>query len=390
MRMPLLLTLILLAQGCLYIGGINHNPDGEISIESASARLEVNGSVTLKASVTDPDDDPIKYQWRVAVVDSANDRYALTRASRNNELDINYLRGATPRVIGEASSLTLNLLPLRGTYTATLRFEDDRGADQVRSKTFTVKNTAPSGIKIMLQADDAYRDLVRVPDVNGSYPAHAYYPARVAEVTDLEGDLRCGKGGGVTWSLSHGTALTLQQKEQRPCQYGEKLPGLRFRFKPTALTQGVLLQIKATVTDGQGGEGVGQLSPPVTLAPNRPPCITGSDPPLSTVASVPVQSALGRRFEATHVSDDVLLGTRYSWAIRPAGDKTFIELPGQTGAAFQMPAWFRLPGDAFELRVRVTDDMAPWPTCGDSALCAPHTGLPPASYQGITSKVRMI
>ena len=248
-------------------------------------------------------------------------------------------------------------------------------------------------ITLDLMADPAYRDLIKVPDLKGSYPAHAYYLVRINKsIHDVEEDLICGGKGSVTWSLEGGPELKLDYKKEKPCQHKEILGRFHFRYQAADLKKPQPIIIRAKVQDGYGGAGEGVLK--VDLAPNRPPCVLGTDPPFFAKTAganhVAVISAKGLRFEATHLNDDVLLGTRFSWSMRLAGEKAFVVLPGEGTAAFQMPPWFRLPGDQFELRMRVRDSMSGLPACGDASLCAPYPGLPAGCYQGITWKVRML
>lgn len=394
MHSPLLLLILALfvAPGCLYIGGINHDPEGEVTLEASSARLEVKGRATLKAQVSDPDGDTLTYEWRAEVVDPQGVAWVLTRASSGNDSDKNVKKRSSMSapVIGEQSSLPISPLPLLGKYTVTVRFTDDRGAAVERKLSFEVKNTAPTGIQLGLEADPEFREQDQVPDHGGSFPVHAHYRAFLKKATDLEGDLICGQGASVVWTLEHGTTLVREYKQVQTCS-GQETFGvdkLRFRFKPTKLTAAQPLTIKAAITDSHGGTASGELK--VSLAPNRPPCILGSLPSFKDALNVAPKSAEQNLFEAAPVDDDVAWGIHYNWSVRDKGAAGFTVLPGQRGAKFEMPAWFRLPGDELELRVMVLDSLSPLPVCGlTENLCAPHKGLPEACYQGITWKVRM-
>ena len=387
----MLTAVLFMGPGCLYIGGINHDPDGTVTIEQSSALLEVDGSVTVRAQVSDPDEgDNLSYEWRVEVADPQGKVWVVTRASGGTCPGSHEERSkmAAP-VIGEGTSLTIKPLCKRGTYTVRLRFADDRGAPHDRQVSFEVKNSAPSGIELALLADPLFRDRDQVPDHGGSYPAHAHYLAFVKKVTkDIEGDIVCGGSGSVTWTLVHGGTLHKEYEVKRPCSGKELLDGLRFRFKPAALTAAEPLTIRATVNDGHGGLGTEELK--ISLAPNRPPCISSTVPSFVYALNVAPTSAEGYRFEAALVNDDVLQGTRFSWSIRDQTASSFTELPGHTGQVFKMPPWFRLPGAQFELRVMVRDSLSVLPTCGVAeALCAPYKALPKNCYQGITWKVWM-
>lgn len=383
---------LLMAPGCLYIGGINHDPQGEVVMESSSARLEVGGSATFNAQASDPDDDILAYEWRAEVVDDKGKAWVLTRAAGSKDTcdqDLIARDKMSAPVIGEQSSLTIDPFCKRGTYTVRLRFADDRGAALERKFTFEVKNTAPSGVRLRLRADPLLREQDQVPDHGGGYPAHAHYLVYVEKVDDLEGDLACGQGASVTWTLEHGPALIQEYKQVQSCSNKETLDRLRFRFKPAKLSGAQALTIRATINDGHGGVGKGEEV--FSLLPNRPPCIKVGDLWLDQKQNVAVLSAKGHPFDADLVDDDVdAKSARHRWSVRDKGAAGFTDLPGQTGGVFQMPAWFRLPGDELELRVLVQDDLSALPTCGlTTALCAPHKALPKNCYQGITWKVRM-
>lgn len=393
MRLLTGLVPLLALGGCLYLGDRNHAPEGKIELQQSSARLVQRGSVTLIARATDLDEHDLSYEWKVKVerlVDGGT-CYLSHRLGPDN------CKGVQPRVAwsGEGaagSQMALNNLPHRGKYTAQLRVWDELGAERLVSHTFQVKNEAPQ-IKLLLDVDPAYSGVDRVPDINGSSPAHAHYMVRVSEkgLVDREGDLLCGKKAKIVWTVEHATGPKLEYQQTRTCQGKQVLDRLRFRFVADTVSAPFLVTIKAQVDDGYGGKTEATL--PVTLSPNRPPCIYGASPlGLVKMGSTPTPQVVvvheeGLEFQVHFVSDDVKEGLTYIWQVNSG--KGFKTISSKNEPSYIMPAWYRAPGESLQLRAQVLDAAAAQPTCPVSQLlCASHKPLPASCYQWVTWKVK--
>ena len=380
--------------GCFYLGDPNHAPEGAIEIEQSSARLVQQGSVTLIARASDADEHDLSYEWKVRVkrlIDGGT-CYLSHRIGPEN------CTSEQPKVAwsGEGAAgrqMALNQLPYRGTYTAELRISDEKGAERRVSQTFQVKNEAPK-IKLLLDVDPDYSGQDRVPDIGGSRPAHAHYMVRVSEkdLVDLEQDLQCGKKGTIVWTVEHPGGPKLEYQNTLPCQGKQVLDRYRFRFVADTVTTPFVVTIKASVDDGYGGKTEATL--PVTLSPNRPPCIHGASPlGLDKLGATPtpqvwVNHELGHEFMVPFVNDDVLDGLTFIWQVNDDG-KVFRVIPGETRSSYEMPAWFGAPGESILLRVVVLDAGAAAPTCNKAELlCASHSPLPARCYQWVTWKVK--
>jgi len=383
--------------GCLYLGDRNHAPQGEIELQQSSARLVLKGSVTLIARASDPDDHDLSYEWTVKVkrlVDGGS-------CYLSDPLGPNNCKDTQPKIAwfreGEAGrQLALNDLPHRGQYTVLLRVTDEKGAEHKVSRTFQVSNEVPK-VKLLLDVDPDFSGVDNVPDIKGSRPAHAHYMVRVSEkdLVDLEQDLTCGKKAKIVWTVQHPTGPKLEYKSTKTCQGKQVLDRYRFRFVSDTVSAPFSVTIKAEVDDGYKGKITATL--PVTLSPNRPPCILGvnrldwNDNKADEFkkAVVPVRHDQGLEFRASFVSEDVRESLTYRWLV--SDGKSFAAIPGATGPSYAVPPWFRPFGASIQLRVVVLDAGTTYPSCSDTEpLCASHKPLPADCYQWVTWKVKFI
>lgn len=385
MRWSLLLCVGGLA-GCLYVNGINHEPEGEIQLGTSLLQYGENGSAVLIASARDPDDDPLTFEWRVKVTDleqkvhqlkNSKAVFSLGRADNLQELG----KGQQPRSIGTGDKLTLAGLPSQGTYEVTLSIKDEQGAERRAVKTFKVDNLDPE-VKLLISFDPAYStkqdgdyavDKLR-------YPGHAHYQVRVAEdpLKNPEGDLVCGSKATITFSVDAGFKDKMETWTTKPCQGKEWLDRLRFRLQDDAITAPkTKLTVKAVIDDGHGGSTTATES--IELWPNRPPCILATDPDFLALSSSPQAAEVSvladepRSFAVRPPSEDVNTGLSYSWWVKDAGGSTFEPiLEGAAGGDLSLPAWFRLPGESVELRVMLQETEGAAPTCpAQTERCRP-------------------
>ena len=376
--------------GCFYLGDRNHAPEGKIELQQSSARLVLKGSVTLIARATDPDEHDLSYQWKVKVkrlIDGGT-CYLSDRIGPDN------CKGVQPRIAWSAegaagSQLALNNLPFRGQYTVELRVSDELGAERLVSQTFEVSNEAPK-LKLLLDVDPDFSGMDRVPDINGSRPAHAHYMVRVSEkdLVDLEQDLLCGKKAKILWTVEYPTGPKMEYQNTKPCQGKQVLDRYRFRFAADSVSAPFTVTIKAEVDDGYQGKAEATLK--VTLSPDRPPCILGVEDLTwdeLKKAEVPVRHDKGLEFQAPFVSDDVAESLTFVWLASTGKD--FQVISGRTVSSYTIPPWFGAPGEVIRLRVVVLDAGTTYPSCKDSEiLCASHKPLPTNCYQWVTWKVK--
>jgi hypothetical protein len=421
MRRWLLLVLCGLS-GCLYVGELNHAPDlldagkkgVNITLPPEEETLKRCGKVTLTSSeVADPDGDELSYSWTVTVAsdeDHAETAYALLKPAGFDSKDV-CLRGTATGMTGAAAGVTapslgsspaldLTVLPLRGSYAVDLRVMDVHGAARVFSGQFTVPNQPPSFTEILIGADpdfaaDGVRGLIGGSE---TFPAHAHYWAQLLAPDDWEHDIVCDRRASVTWELLQPARSALEYWDVPPCKQEQPQDAtLRFRLRRDAVTAPTTLQIRATLDDGHGGKASKEISQPI--APNRPPCIDLTVPPFDApsdpLPTVYVSYDQGRRFDAAHTINDVPEALTYTWLVREPGG-AFTAIPGQSGPVFDMPGWFRTPGQALELRAVVEEGNAGPPSCSeDDRLCPPEGTaaakvLPDKCYQWITWSVEFI
>lgn len=384
--------LLLCLGGCLYLEEMNHAPRGTIEIEQSSARLVKLGSAIFIARAEDPDADNLLYQWQVQVKKLTDGKlcYLSQRTGPTNCKD-NESAMAWSAEGQDGRRLVLDTLPHRGDYQVTLKISDELGARVKLQHAFKVANEAPQ-IKLLVGGDPAHPG-DRVPDFNSGYPAHAHYLARISEkdLTDREKDLICGGKASIKWSIEAPASAKLEYQKILGCQGKQVLDRFRFRFISGSITSPAKVTIHAEVDDGYQGKA--KTSLPLTLTPNRPPCLVGVQPlsfkEIGDGATTRVIASQGMPFEAPEgfVSDDVREILLYQWLVNDG--KGFVVLPGENGPRYVVPAWFRTPGSTLRLRVVVRDVETPAPACAvDTALCAHFKPLPPSCYQWVTWKVK--
>jgi hypothetical protein len=374
-RSSLILPL-LLAPGCLYIGGLNHAPRIE-SVEGFDSPRRC-GQLTLRAVASDPDGAPVTYRWTITVASTepaAPGHHGLISGGDGTHFckDPLFSLSATAAPAVLQGDVLVLQLPARGQYKVRLEAADPDGAFASHEVSFEVPNQPPVISDLALEGDENHVN-DKVPDLGNRMPVHAHYRAWVRQVTDPEGDLICGTNAKATWELVEPAEAVPHYFEPVPCKPGEP-PGslLRFRLPQSVAEKGpVNLRLRVSYDDGRGGKVSRELSTPIH--PNRPPCIVAADvhpKSGSTVASkpVPVLHEEGLRFDASRVNDDVPQGLSFTWLIRDQGSSSFSVVQGQ-GPVFVVPPWYRAAGHQLELRVIVEEHELAALACDEElALC---------------------
>jgi hypothetical protein len=366
------LGLLSLEGGCIYVGGRNHAPEGEVSVQEGSAQLWKGGGLTLDALIADPDDDALSYDWSVHL-DSTEDghRYSLNSPKGPDNLD-----ASSARIIATGPRLTLSDLPHRGSYEVELVARDPLGAETRHVYSFVLENEAPTIRRIRFSPDETI------------HPVHATYQAWLAseDVDDRESDLTCGGKGQVSWEIVNPDPSTVLYQHTIPCKNSEIQDGrFLFRLNAALLGEKTELNLRVTVQDGYGGTG--RREERLELTPNRPPCLMlpQAEEVLSGMIPVIYDDPQHCTFDAGRVDDDVSEGVIYTWLVRDEGSVHFSPLSTVQGPLFSMPSWFRPPGQKFQLRVAVQDLYSPFPSCDEDDLtCREGDGLAANCYQWIT------
>jgi len=391
---------LLVVPGCLYIGGINHAPEGEVQVESTSV---MQGDwVLINANVSDPDGDELMYEWRVIVTPMFGTPHVET-------LDQQASSGVAIQPAGEGLSRIRLQAVERGSYEVELKVLDERHAFRELTATFDVGNQPPS-ISLLLDLEPPYKVTDRFPDTGFAddkvrNPAHAHYLLRLKEgaSTDHEQDLSCdNERAAIKYELLQPAQALFDYLEPTKCTTGELLGRLRFRLDPTQVKAPSTVKIRVSVDDGYGGSD--QQTVTLDVVPNRPACIVGgingdgTSPPVPATSGaglkVPVVASEGLRFEVIWPDDDVNEGNRYRWLVRDQGATGFEAVEQDvSGGRFQMPPWFRMPGQEIDLRVVISDQVGQGlPGCSDdTVLCQDAAAdLPSDCYQWVTWRVTFL
>jgi len=404
MRQGIACVLALAFGGCLYVGGVNYAPEGEVLIDTAGAKT--GDWVELRAKVTDRDGDTLRFEWEVEVTPVTGVPYTLSLSDQGGDAGVGLqVDGVAPnaallRPVSETLQKVAVMATHRGNYAVKLRALDEQGASRLLETSFEVGNQPPV-INPALDVETRFKMTDRYPDNIGDglvrNPAHAHYTVWLKEdgTSDHENDLSCGGSSKVEYTLvSPDEALTDYFDVVR-CATGELLDRLRFRLDPAKVTAAQTVKIRVKVEDGHGGTAEETVT--LDVVPNRPACIVapnGTYPPIPPATlMVPVMASEGRRFEVTWTDDDVNEGQTYTWLVRDPGGAFEPVQQGASGAVLEMPAWFRMPGQEVELRVVVADRVlgSKLPACSeDTALCQAVKELPKDCYQWVTWKVQYL
>jgi hypothetical protein len=404
MRQGLSWVLALALGGCVYIGGINYAPEGEVVVETVGAKR--GDWVEVAAKVTDRDGDSLRFEWEVEVTPATGAPYTLSLSDQGSDggIGLQMDSGVAPGGLLVPASQTLEKVQVmaahRGSYAVKLRALDEQGASRELETSFEVGNQPPV-ITPALDVETRFKMTDRYPDNIGDglirNPAHAHYMVWLKEdgTSDHEQDLECGGASKVEYTLVKPDMALSDYFDVVPCAKGELLDKLRFRLDPTKVKTAQTVEIQVKVDDGHGGTA--KESVKLDVVPNRPACIkapNGTYPPIPpSTLKVPVMAKQGRRFEVTWTDDDVNEGQTYTWLVRdPAGSFELVQ-QGASGAVLEMPAWFRMPGQEVELRVVVADRVlgTTLPACSDeTAQCRAVKELPKDCYQWVTWRVQFL
>lgn len=392
--------------GCLYLGGINHAPEGEIQVDNPDPKT--GEEVTLFADISDQDGDEVRYEWRVEVLTVDQQKIVMT-LDRSEETAVGPTTAPEGYLVAKAEDLSIIGIPVlyRGHYQVTLRAVDGLGADRIIQTSFEAKNQPPEKLEIVLDVDPEFKFFDHWPDTGFTggeerLPVHTHFMAWLqkdpAEKNDHEGDLECGKRATVSWTLeSPDRSLLEYWDDEVPCKENELAGKLRFRLDADSVDASVQVSIKADVDDGYGGKATATKT--IDLVANRPACIvmgpdgTGTTPPVrGGELRVPVLASEGYLFEVSWPDDDVNEGYTYTWLVRDPGRQFEPVQQGIEEAAFQMAPWFRMPGQEVELRVVIQDGYGEFPACDPEAvLCQePGVDLPVECYQWATWRVEFL
>ena len=365
-----LVAAVVVAPGCLYVGGINHPPEVEVELLTDTNDLTLGKVATLRARAVDEEDDPVSFAWRLSGTSLDDEPFVLAA-------DGSLQAGGAPPPVSSTSPELLVPLTRRGRYEVEAEARDPLGATRQASATFKVGNTPPT-ITLSIHASDMAVGAE-------PYPASAPYVVS-AEVTDDDpADVGCDSAAKVSWKIQRPDAALFETFEDRGCRAGRYELALAADAKQ--IDGPVAVEIRADVTDRYGAVGSDVLT--FTLQPNRPPCVRATEPSFSGAAKEVIvyrpDGSGGLNLVALDVVDDVVADVSYRWLIADTEQGPYRDA-GVAGASLHLPGNLAEPGAVRFVRLVVTDGLGALPSCSEAtALCAADSA--PECYGWVTWRV---
>jgi hypothetical protein len=321
-----------LGSGCLYLDGINGEPDAIIVKETPGPHVLSPIPVVFNADLsTDPENrlgalTAVWHAW------GCNDTQGL-------DCDIDL--ASASKTVFQTFELVIDQ---KRTILVTLSIEDERGATDEDRLVLEVQNQDP----------DLPPPQAQGLEVNDAFPLGTYIDI-LAGATDPDGDELTWE-----WTLFPPDAAV-------DGAYGWD-PVTTFNVPAQRLTPDVagLWQVQVRVTDSDGGSAMQTI--PVVVAPDQPPCLASIDPQFPGATYIMSASDPPRRFAALSVRDDLdnypLVMDSYGfggestlrWFVAtPDTGNAYVEIAGNVGADYILdPSGFS-PGEQIGVRVEVAD-----------------------------------
>ncbi len=323
--------------GCLYLPGINAQPEAMIQRES-NGEYYASDEVTFNAS---PSSDP----------DGNGDLRALWRAVECNDAAATDCPAVNQFAVAEGTiedRFTFRLPETHGAILVQLTVEDDRGASDTDQQIIDIDNRSPE-LGFQLQG---YRPF------NGD----AFVLGTVVDVLVLALELD-GDPVELTWELfppSESTAAGFVVN-----------PALEDAYRLTPDVAG-LYTIRVRADDGAGGVSEDEVS--LIVAEDVPPCLV---PGRVAGGPYPVDRSDGPWSVGAIVTDDLDAtgqleseyfppgGPLFSWQVAsPDTGGALLPVEGLDASAYQLDPSIFAPGDRISIRLEVADRVDRTLPCG--------------------------
>lgn len=365
---------IALLSGCFYMPEVNQRPG--LEIRSNGAALVRGGSAEFEAVVVDPEADAVELDWRIYACGPVPDG---AEPAEFGDCD------TTPFQTGSTATFEVAAIPAfreprdgaapeptRG-IRVTLDGRDDRGAGAKPNQILAVAvgNAAPT--LALAHVPSVYEDTVGTPiDVFAAY----------GDPDDQ------ASGVTVAWQVFAPSEVPFDAPVDIPAPDAPTPGDLQVgkRFIPTV--EGVW-QIRVVATDGAGAQR--EQTIPITVIPDRAPCLDQESPLIAEGATLPVFEPLlvsagvddnldiypYLSIEDSATADPAKLidPARFTWSLKVgAGPREIIvDDEVQNSVAFDPAAY--AAGTIVEIRVEIEDRIARTLTCPDAdATCAVVSG----------------
>lgn len=369
-----LLSVAVFTASCLYLGGVNHAPEGELGLITPLDAVARGQWVQLAVKSRDPDGERLERAWTVSLQQEGG-------AARCALQNVDGLCTDDAAVVLSREDTLRFFLPLdfAGSYRAEVRctLTDPQGASYVAEHSLLVTNGVPEVRVIVTNGDEP----------SAGFARHETLRLSVAGSGDEAGDLTCGSGATVSWARLGPAEDLIELWKVIPCRGEEILDKLLVRLAPGQSREG--LRIRATVKDKWGAEQSTELD--VSVAATQPPCVTAMRPAAAAGTDAIGAVVMDGTPLMLSVVDTAPLSSQqlgFRWSSASALDGSYVDLARQPGAHLSLDTVAMAPGERRFYRVRVEGGVGvAAPRCGrGEALCA-EAELPKGCYRWVTWEV---
>lgn len=353
MRLVAVVVVTGLVSGCFYTEPLNQRPSARIDQQS-SAVVYRGDTVDLTSTTSDPDHDPVSYQWRAYACTDAN----LGVGNAGGCDQVPFEQGLLESFSFEVPRLRVAGAPLQSVLVF-LEVSDNHGA------------TAKPVQQLIIPLGDEAPTLVASKAFHNAYVVGV--PVNIfAAVGDPDDGIN--PPPALVWSVfspANQPAFTFDDIPNVPAD--PMHPELA-QFGKVLTPQGAgSWDVQVTATDVLGMTAMADV--PIDVAADRPPCLQQLAPIVPpTGQSYPLDQPT--QFQVLVVDDDldvyppsgdpVTGTTTFDWTVLPPGGSTRVPV-STTNHVLLDPASYA-PGDIIEVRVEINDrDFADHPiSCADN------------------------
>ncbi|MBW2736261.1 MAG: hypothetical protein JRH20_28065 [Deltaproteobacteria bacterium] len=373
---PFIICGVLWLAGCLYLGGINHAPEGEVLLTTPATPPTRGEWVGFTVEDYDPDGESLQREWTISLNSLQHSDTPPCMLQSHDGICSSDLEAV---VLSREKSVHFYLPAFAGSYRVEVRcrLTDPHGASTVAQSSLEVTNAAPKVNIVVTNGQEP----------SGGYARHEVLYLSVAGSSDEPGDLTCGSAASVRWERLEPSEASVSVWTVIPCRGDEVLDKLRVLLAPSKTPE--TLTLRATVKDHWGTKGSADFS--LLVAGSQAPCVNAARPPFTVnggATGAVVMPGVPLTLSVMGISPSSLEPRVLRWSSAVELEGPYEDLPHQPGAQLVIKADDVSPGTRRFYRVRVQEGLGvAAPRCATrEALCS-ETELPSGCVRWVTWEV---